>query len=340
MLEETSMQINTTSKLLSRPTALPPAQKLTTLEGEPFAPTVTPDGQTVVFAAGTTQPLVREMYTVGIDGTDQSQLTDRRVNLSWQPSISPDGKKIAYVVEKQGKTDLQVMNLDGSGNVNLTDTNKGYWSPSWSADGKTIATTSRDTRGGNLEIVTVASDGTSKTQKTDLGYNADNPVFSPTGSHIVFGLAPGFGPAVLCSIRADGTNFMAYSTDLMLVGKPAVSDDGHILFSGTKGNGRFGIYEAKLESEDPAKLVVDSEFGLSPTLSPDDKRIAFVNTDDNGRFQIFEAARSDEESQITQVTQGEGSSTSPTYTPDGEGLVFISSRGGDSEIYLQSLKAQ
>ncbi|MFA7481470.1 MAG: hypothetical protein WC314_13275 [Vulcanimicrobiota bacterium] len=96
------MQINT-KPFQARPQALPPAQKLTDLTGEPFAPVITPDGETVVFAAGTSQPLVREMYTVGIDGSNQKQLTNRQVNLSWQPSVSPDGKKIAYVVEKQGK---------------------------------------------------------------------------------------------------------------------------------------------------------------------------------------------------------------------------------------------
>lgn len=335
------MQINTTPRIPYQPQTLPPAQKLTELEGEPFAPVITPDGETVVFAAGTTQPLVREMYTVGIDGSGQKQLTNRKVNLSWQPSISPDGKKIAYVVEKQGKTDLQVMNLDGSGNVNLTDTNKGYWYPSWSADGKSIATTSRDTEFGNLEVVTVAADGSKETnQLTKVGYQVDNPVFSPTGSHVVFGLAPGFGPAVLCSIQADGENFRAYSTDLILMGKPAVSKDGHIIFSATKGDGRIGIYDAKLDSEEPAKLMVDADFALSPTISPDGKKVAFVDTDAGGRFQVFEANRGGEETQLRQITAGESSSSNPVYTPDGEGIVFISRRDGDEEIYLQKLKAQ
>lgn len=330
------MNIKTQPGILPRPN-LPPAQKLTELDGEPRNPVVTPDGETVVFAAGTSQPLIREMYTVGIDGSNQKQLTDRRVNLSWQPAISPDGQKIAYVVEKQGKSDLQVMNLDGTGNVNLTDTNKGYWYPSWSADGKTISTTSRDTERGNLEVVTVASDGTSKSQVTRLGSNVDNPVFSPTGSHIVFGLAPGWGPAVLCSIQANGEHFQTYSTDLMLMGKPAITKDDHIIFSATKGDGRVGIYDAKLGSQDPAKLLVDADFALSPTISPDGKRIAFIDTDDNGRFQIFEANRSQSDVQVQQITQGEGSNTNPVYTPDGQGLVFVSSRDGDTELYHQKL---
>ncbi|MFA7481471.1 MAG: hypothetical protein WC314_13280 [Vulcanimicrobiota bacterium] len=230
------------------------------------------------------------------------------------------------------------MNLDGTGNINLTDSNKGYWSPSWSADGKTIATTSRDSEFGNLEIVGVATDGSKKTtQLTNLGFQTDNPIFSPTGSHIVFGLAPGFGPAILCSIQADGSNFKTYDTDLMLMGKPTISKDGHVLFSATKGDGRIGIYDTKLDSDDPARLLVDAEFGLSPTLSPDETKIAFIDTDSNGRFQIFETTRSGGEAELHQVTHGEGSSTAPVYTPDGQGLVFISRRDGDQELYLQKL---
>ena len=332
------MQIKANHHLTAKPASLPPARKLTDLEGDPLAPKVAPDGDTVVFAAGTSQPLVREMYTVQLDGSRQTQLTDRQVNLSWHPAVSPDGEKIAYVVEKEGHTDLQVMNLDGSGNVNLTDTNKGYWYPSWSPDGKTIATTSRDTEHGNLEVGTVAADGSKKTQVTNLGYNVDTPSFTPTGEHIVFGLSPGMGAAILCSVRADGSNFMTYSPDLMLVGQPSVTTDGHIIFSGAKG-GRFGLYDAVLESEEPAKQLVDGELCMTPTLSPDEERIAYMEVDSDGQFQIFEADRKTDV-QIRQITQGKGFNSSPAYTPDGNGLVYIGSSDGDSELYYQQLEVQ
>ena len=314
--------------------ASPPVQ-ITKTEGEPLDPVVTPDGKTVIFAAGKSRPLTRELHRVGIDGEDQVQLTDRVVNYSWHPSISPDGEKIAYVVEKEGKSDLQVMNLDGSGNINLTDTNKGHWYPSWSADGKWIATTSRDTRGGNLEIVVVAADGSEKTQVTDLGLNTDMPTFAPDGAHIVFGLAPGFGAPILSSIKRDGTGFRTYANDLVLMSQPTVAEDGRIAFSASARNGRTGIYQVQLNSDEQAELIVDTETAFSPQYSPDGKHLVFSASTDSG-MQIFEANSDGTEPRA--LTQGEGFKSAPSYVGDGQAVVYTSYQDGEKEVYRVDLK--
>lgn len=310
-----------------RPESAP--QKLTDLSSEPMNPRVSPDGSTVVFASGTTQPLVRETYTVGINGENFRQLTDRQVNLSWQPSVSPDSKKIAYVVEKQGRSDLQVMNLDGSENVNITNSNKGYWSPTWSPDGKTIVTVSRDTRNNSVELVAVAADGSSKVQLTGNGLNPDVPVFTPNGQNIVFSVAPGFGPALLASIKSDGTGFRAYATDLTLIGTPAVTQENTVVFSASKPNGEYGLFEQKLDSELPPKLLHSGKSILSPAVSPDGSRIVF--SESVGRnYHLFETDR--EGRNITQLTT-EGSNSAPAYTPDGKSIVYLSSVDWDKEVY-------
>jgi len=329
--------IGSTLKPTSKPSVPQGPQKISETSGSPLSPVVSPQGDTVIFAAGTSQPLVRELYSVGLDGTEQKQLTDRRVNLSWHPAITPDGEKLAYVVEKEGRSDLHVMNMDGTGNHNITNTNKGYWSPAWSPDGKELVVTSRDTERGNLEIVKMAADGSEKTQVTRLGLNTDTPVFSATGSHIVFGLAPGFGAPVLASIRANGEGFKTYATELILAGKPVVSPDDEVIFSATKGDGRFGIYQVDLESEEPAKLLIDQDFALSPTLSPDGTKLAWRGNGPNGRGQIFEA--NSDGTEITQITKGDGFSSSPSYTPDGNSLVFTTSdKERNEEVYLQQLR--
>lgn len=331
------MQILKSFTPTQRPDARPAPSKLTDLEFQPRDLQISPGGDKIVFSAGTDQPLRRELFS--LDLTDQSvqQLTDRQVNLSWQPSISPDGQKIAYVVEKQGRSDLQVMNIDGTGNVNLSDNNKGFWSPSWSPDGKRLITTSRDTERGNLELLEFAADGSTKTQVTRVGVNTDHPQFSPDGQHIVFSLAPGFGPMVLASVKADGSDLKTYSRTVMLMDEPAVTQDNKIVFSGSVRDGRFRLYEVEIGSDEEPKLLVDAQRAFSPTLSPDGSKIAYLDKGENGRTQVFEVNR--DGSDPHQVSPNEGYSSSPVYTPDGKHLLFISNRDGDSEIYSQQLNS-
>lgn len=309
-------------------------RQLTQLDTEPANPQITPDGETVVFASGTADPLMRETYTVGINGDHLQQLTDRKVNLSWQPMVSPDGQKLAYVVEKQGYSDLQLMNLDGSANVNLTNTNKGYWNPAWSPDGKTIVTASRDTRNKALELVAVAADGSSKVQLTDRGLNADLPVFTQDGQNIVFAVAPGFGPAVLCSIKADGSDFRSYARDITIIGKPAVTPDNHVIFSGALPGGRYGLYDQELGSDQRPKKLVSGKSILSPAVSPDGSHIAYMESTKEG-YQLFETDR--EGKNVTQLTAS-GSNSAPVYTPDGKGLVYLSTRDGNKQVYHQTIR--
>lgn len=330
------MQIQ--SKPIIRPSRanVPAPQKLTDLDFQPRDLQMSPNGDSVIFAAGTDQPLRRELFSLGLNDGKLSQLTNREVNLSWHPSISPDGTKVAYVVEKQGRSDLQVMNVDGTGNVNLSDNNKGFWSPSWSPDGSKIITTSRDTARGNLELVEFAADGSSKAQATRIGVNTDLPQYSPDGQHIVFGLAPGFGPQVLASMSTDGSELKTYSRNVMLVDEPAVTEDNKIIFSGSVRDGHFRLYEVEIGSDEEPQVLVDADRASNVTLSPDGSRIAYVDKGKDGSFQIFEANR--DGSDAHQVSPDEGYSTSPVYTPDGNNLVYISSREGDKEIYLQNVR--
>jgi opacity protein-like surface antigen len=62
----------------------------------------------------------------------------------WDPAWSPDGKQIAFV-DHRGAGDLYVMNADGSGLRQLTQSslppaaNYGARQPAWSPDGSRIA---------------------------------------------------------------------------------------------------------------------------------------------------------------------------------------------------------
>jgi Tol biopolymer transport system component/predicted membrane protein len=56
----------------------------------------------------------------------------------WDPSFSPDGKKIVYSANKYGNWDLFIYDIIEKKHLRLTSSNKDEWDPSFSPDGKKI----------------------------------------------------------------------------------------------------------------------------------------------------------------------------------------------------------
>jgi Tol biopolymer transport system component len=90
---------------------------------------------------------------------------------------APPGK-IAFDSDRDGDTEIYVMNADGSGVTQLTNNLATDCQPAWSPDGKRIAFLS--TRDGvDSEIYVMNADGTGVTQLTNnLALDA-NPDWSP-----------------------------------------------------------------------------------------------------------------------------------------------------------------
>src|SRR5256884_4691138 len=77
-----------------------------------------------------------------------------------------------------------------------------------------------------------------------------------------------------------------------------------------------------------------------PQVSPDGKWIAYVQTSvdleaDKKATHIWLIAAAGGEAR--QVTQGEGSDSRPRWSPDGQSLAFVSTRGGKSQVWILPL---
>ena len=87
----------------------------------------------------------------------------------YQPVLSPDDTKIAYVkYSSDAKScSIWIMDIDGSNQVQVTDAKKGYaFNPCWSPDGKKIVfqSTKKDKKDPDIYIVNI--DGDNLTQLT------------------------------------------------------------------------------------------------------------------------------------------------------------------------------
>jgi TolB protein len=100
-------------------------RRLTRQGAHNFNPAWSPDGKRIAFERGRRE---REpssgaagswgfgLYVMNADGSGQQRLTQG----GSQPYWSPDGRKIAFVSNRDGNSDIHVMNADGSGRRNLT----------------------------------------------------------------------------------------------------------------------------------------------------------------------------------------------------------------------------
>jgi Tol biopolymer transport system component len=155
-----------------------------------IAPVWSPGGMTVAFygvqfdAANPLGPPLGPPHIFLIDAATgaQTQLTELRSRF---PSWSPNGAQIAFDNGSPTSGDIFVINADGSGAENLTNSPaQRNIRPDWSPDGQKIAFTSR--RDGDDEIYVMNADGSGLTQLT-FNQAADvAPAWSPNGGKIAF----------------------------------------------------------------------------------------------------------------------------------------------------------
>jgi TolB protein len=124
---------------------------------------------------------------------------------NYSPAVSPDGRRVAMILNKNGNPDLYVMNLDGTGLTQLTRTREAESSPCWSPDSRTICFVSQS--GGPAGIYRIpASGGSPRRLPTGSGICTE-PDWSPDGKWIAFTRqSRGFE---ICILPVDGTTVYA-----------------------------------------------------------------------------------------------------------------------------------
>ena len=99
-----------------------------------------------------------DIFTVRANSTELNNLTKHPAK-DFGPTWSPDGRRIAFVSDRDGNENIYVMNADGSNLTQLTTEPVSETGPVWSPDGTKIAYISDDLSGQGVSIYAMDSNG-------------------------------------------------------------------------------------------------------------------------------------------------------------------------------------
>lgn len=116
-------------------------------------PNVTADGKTLIMMSYRGGLGKSHVWAATLPNGPWKQLTEHPDG-AYDPALSPDGRRIAYVARAQGSHDVWVMNIDGAGAQRVTH-HGGARGPCWSPDGQYIAYAAAEGNQFDLWVATV-----------------------------------------------------------------------------------------------------------------------------------------------------------------------------------------
>jgi Tol biopolymer transport system component len=138
------------------------------------------DGARLVFTRTPLFSRDRDIWVMNTDGTGATALThdnpETEAFADFSPRWSPDGTKIAFVSNRDGRQQIYLMNADGTNQTKVTNTglNDGV---SWSPDGIRLAVSHLES--DNYEIQVINTDGSRATDITNNLSSDSGPAWAP-----------------------------------------------------------------------------------------------------------------------------------------------------------------
>lgn len=255
---------------------------------------LSPDGKWIIYTVATPSiadnKLTRDIWATSIDGKFTKQITEDEGN-EMSPIFSPDGKKIAYLSNKNGSYQAYIQDFPMGKPKQLTNLDEGVSNIQWSPDGKFISFTSE------VKMLKTINEEYPQYPKANIRYYTDLPV-----RHWDDWTDDKFSHLFIVSI--DGNSEPKDLMEGELIDTP-LKPFGGVEELGWSPDGEILAYSARINNDivwntnsdvflinlNSAKVIEYTKENIAPNLggydknpsfSPDGKHIAFLSQERNG----------------------------------------------------------
>ncbi len=226
-----------------------------------LAPSWSPDGGSVLFTSYKNRSA--DLYRYELGSKNERRITSGGGGLNLGGRLSPDGSKIAISMERNGNSEVALIDPSGQLINRLTNSPEIDVSPTWSPDGSKIAFVSART--GNPQIYVMGADGSGVRRLTYQGSYNTSPSWSSKGDQIAYvSRDQGFNVFVVdvASGKASQvTSGQGNNED------PSFSPDGrYLVFSSTRV-GRPALFLSDVSGSHQVQLTETGGDDTSPSWS-------------------------------------------------------------------------
>ena len=265
--------------------------RFTTDEGTWISLDVSPDGQRIVF------DLLGDLYTLPIAGGKATRLTS---GMAWDamPRWSPDGRRVAYISDRDGGDNLWMVNPDGGGARKITsEVDNAVSSPAWSPDGDYIVVRrfgpypSAENYLTNVPLWMYHVNGGSGVQLYPAAATRKTTntgaAFAPDGRTVYFGTHGGgysgehFGAYQLVALDRQSGTETPLTAGAGGAFRPLVAPNGKWLVYATRAGTRTALRIRDLATQEDRWLVAETQRDDAEGYAPNDVFPGYAFTPDS-----------------------------------------------------------